>query len=138
MFLLYTIWKRQKTCNFPNIFRTYERRGWAEMGEFSHNFHNPHNLLLIVCNFFLDILNEIFKSYHIENLLVDSNYFRYIKLMFNYTEQFTHFVLSKNVTLKDVYYSSDKVVLRIPKLLVIAYEKMFIARNSYYYKVFTV
>ena len=108
------------------------------MGEFSHNFHNPHNLLLIVCNFFLDILNEIFKSYHIENLLVDSNYFRYIKLMFNYTEQFTHFVLSKNVTLKDVYYSSEKVVLRIPKLLVIAYEKMFIARNSYYYKVFTV
>ena len=34
-------------------------------------------------------------------------------------------------------YSSYKAVRRILKLIVIVYEKMFIARNCYYYKVFT-
>ena len=35
-------------------------------------------------------------------------------------------------------YTSYKVVWQIPKLLVIADEKMFIARIFYYYKVFTI
>ena len=35
-------------------------------------------------------------------------------------------------------YSSYKVVWWIPKLLVTAYVKMFIARNQYHYNVFTI
>ena len=36
------------------------------------------------------------------------------------------------------FYSSYRAEWQIPKLLVIAHEKMSIARNYYYYKVFTV
>ena len=44
-----------------------------------------------------------YLSYANDSLLVESNYSRCSKLILKYTEQFIHFVLSKNGMLKDLY-----------------------------------